>query len=285
MVLITVSQFWFERSSTLFSLRLVPKMKYIIENAILFDSDRKQISSASSPDVIVPLTTTASRLLEEIIKHPNRVLPRALLLKKVWEDNGYAPSDASLNNNISVLRKYFTSLSDTEIDLRTVPKIGFQLNASVVPYEEQTDAAGNDEVHETEITDVIQPASGRFASHTRYGVYIIFVGITVLTLLVTLVFLSLQDRGISTLNKKIQRMVRFEQCDVFNLSSDGIPFEKVLSQFPSVRSGCASKPANVYYDFSSLNKDRARHLFVSVCFKNDKSGYLKCENIKSYSLE
>ena len=106
-----------------------------------------------------------------------------------------------------------------------------------------------------------------------------------MTLLVVLAFLSLKDSGISTLNKKIQRMVKFEQCDVFNLSSDGIRFEKVLSQFPSIRSSCASKRANVYYDFSSLNKDRAKNLFVSVCFKNDKSGYQECENIKSYSLE
>ncbi|ENW5215467.1 transcriptional regulator [Enterobacter cloacae] len=260
-------------------------MKYIIENTILFDSESKQISSSSSPDVIVPLTTTASRLLEEIIKHPNRVLPRALLLKKVWEDNGYAASDASLNNNISVLRKYFASLSDNEIDLRTVPKIGFQLNAAVVLYEEQTDAAENDAVQGTESTNVIQPASVKFASYTLYGLYIAAACTTIVALLVALVFLSLQDRGISTLNKKVQRMARFEQCDVFNLSSDGIPFEKVLSQFPSVRASCATKTANVYYDFSSLNKDRARNLFVSVCFKNDKSGYQQCENIKYYSLD
>ncbi|HFS8112843.1 TPA: transcriptional regulator [Enterobacter asburiae] len=260
-------------------------MKYIIENAILFDSDSKQISSASSPDVIVPLTTTASRLLEEIVKHPNRVLPRALLLKKVWEDNGYAPSDASLNNNISVLRKYFTSLSDTEVDLRTVPKIGFQLNAFVALHEEQTDITEKNEVQELDRADAVQQTSGRFVSRRRYSVYLLSAGMTVVTLLVIMVFLSLQERGISTLNKKIQGMARFEQCDVFNLSSDGIPFEKVLSQFPSIRASCSSKPANVYYDFSSLNKARAKHLFVSLCFKNDKSGYLKCENIKSYSME
>jgi cholera toxin transcriptional activator len=259
-------------------------MKYIIENSILFDTERKNISSSSSPDVIVPLTTTASRLLEEIIKYPNRVLPRALLLKKVWEDNGYAASDASLNNNISVLRKYFSSLSDTEIDLRTVPKIGFQLNASVVLHEEQTDTDKNYAVQETENTYVMQPDSGSLALHTRHNLYISAAGTTILVLLVALAFLNVQDSGISTLNKKIQRIVRFEQCDVFNLSSDGTSFEKVLSKFPSIRSSCASKTANVYYDFSTLNKDRAKNLFVSICFKNDKSGYEKCENLKSYSM-
>lgn len=259
-------------------------MKYIIENSILFDSDRKQISSASSPDVTVPLTTTASRLLEEIVKHPNRVLPRALLLKKVWEDNGYAPSDASLNNNISVLRKYFTSLSDTEIDLRTVPKIGFQLNASVMLQEEHVDV-NESEGNEKANTDSVMPTSGGETSQKRYILYIASAGVAIAALLIAIVFLVLQDRGITTLNKKLQRVVRFEQCDVFNLSADAIPFEKVLSAFPSVRTSCSSKPANVYYDFSSLNKDRARYLFVSVCLKSNSSGYLKCENIKSYSLQ
>jgi|SRR5690606_4347310 len=260
-------------------------MKYIIENAVIFDSEKKQVFSSSNPDVIVPLTTTASRLLEEILKHPNKALPRAFLLKKVWEDNGYAPSDASLNNNISVLRKYFTSLSDTEIDLRTVPKIGFQLNATVLLHEEQQGATESDEILQIETPDAIQNTTRSFASHTRYRVYFFSACTTVVMLLISLVFLSLQDRGITTLNKKNQRIVRFEQCDVFNLSSDSIPFERVLSSFPSVLSLCSSKPANLYYDFSSLNKERAKHLFVSICFKHDKSGYLKCDNIKSYSLE
>lgn len=248
-------------------------MKYIIENSILFDSDRKQISTIPSPEVFVPLTTTASRLLEEIVKHPNRVLPRALLLKKVWEDNGYAPSDASLNNNISVLRKYFTSLSDTEIDLRTVPKIGFQLNASVVLHGKQAD------------TDSDVTSSDHVITHNHHVLYIVITGIAIVALLIAMMFLGVQDKGIATLNKKIQHVVKFEQCNVFNLSDDAIPFEKVLSTIPSVRTSCSSKPANVYYDFSSLNKARAKYLFVSVCLKSDTSGYLKCENIKSYSLQ
>ncbi|MDS1916211.1 winged helix-turn-helix domain-containing protein [Enterobacter asburiae] len=256
-------------------------MKYVIDNKILFDSDKKELSGLASQGVVVPLTTTASRLLEEMIKHPNRVLPRAMLLKRVWEDNGYAASDASLNNNISVLRKYFSSLSEVEIDLRTVPKIGFQLNATVIEQQDEVPEKEHKVMHATSIQDNTSLAEKKPDCMKR-RLLPTFI-ITLIILFAVMLYTLKGESELAVSQKQIHQMPNFQKCEIFSLSTENITFESVIKAFPLIQQQCSNKSGKVFYDFSSLSKDRTKNLFVSICLKNDKSGYTKCENLKSYS--
>ncbi|TDP13492.1 DNA-binding winged helix-turn-helix (wHTH) protein [Enterobacter sp. AG326] len=261
-------------------------MKYLINFEILFDSEKKELSAIKNHKIAVPLTTTASRLLEEIIQHPQKVLPRALLLKRVWEDNGYSASDASLNNNISLLRKYFSSLSNAEIDLMTIPKIGFQLNATVELQDEVT--KNEDQVDKKE--NIRQKGWKKYFLFLRsqleskeyisYSLIILFL-ITISFIILYFIFTDTEDIAIT--KRKTHKTGEIEKCAVFNLSTDSTTVKSVLEAYPIITELCKNTTGNVYYDFSSLSKERYRLLFVSVCLNNEKAGYIKCENLKSYS--
>lgn len=261
-------------------------MKYVINFEILFDSEKKELSAIKNHKITIPLTTTASRLLEEIVQHPQKVLPRALLLKRVWEDNGYSASDASLNNNISLLRKYFSSLSNAEIDLMTIPKIGFQLNATVELQDEVTKK--EDQVDKKE--NIRQKGWKKYFLFLRSQLeskeYISYTLITLFLITISFIilyFIFTDTEDIAITKRKTHKTGEIEKCAVFNLSTDSTTAKSVLEVYPIITELCKNATGNVYYDFSSLSKERYRLLFVSVCLNNEKAGYIKCENLKSYS--
>lgn len=82
---------------------------------------------------IVKLSNQASRLLLELIINHNKTLARQDLLKTVWADFGFTPSNNTLNVAISEIRKVFSSLGKDPCILITIPKIGFSLDADIEP--------------------------------------------------------------------------------------------------------------------------------------------------------
>lgn len=248
-------------------------MKYIIDDKLLFDSDAKKISALSRPDVLVPLTTTASRLLEEMVLHPHQVLLRSYLLKKVWEDKGYAASDASLNNNISQIRKYFSALSDSDIDLRTIPKTGFQLNVIVRCMSDDSNSNYN---FTDVVTDDAEVTKGYLSSK------IVYAAVSIIALTCIIISLLFQGGGVYFSEKKTAESGVYEKCTFFNLDKVSLDIKGVIDLFPYIKDKCKVSRSHVYYDLSSLRKDRAKTPYVSICEFNEKKGYEKCENIKHY---
>lgn len=255
-------------------------MNYLIDNSILFDPKAKSISSAKNPEVIIPLTTTATRLLLELVRQPNEVLSRAYLLKAVWEDNGYASSDASLNNNISVLRKNFATASETEVDLKTIPKLGFQLNAVV----ESADAVNADTSGDRRHDDDIQGTSGGRPAGDILSM-IFWILSAVLLLISAVLYFSQRQSPLQFSPKETVRVDQIGKCDAFSLSRTSASLSSVIERYPSLKDKCEEGPATLYYDFSDLTKDRTKNLFVAICYNSRSYGYQKCENIKSYSLQ
>ncbi|MGK3194779.1 winged helix-turn-helix domain-containing protein [Enterobacter soli] len=255
-------------------------MNYLIDNCIVFNPELKMISSKKNPDISIPLTTTATRLLEELVRKPNETLTRSYLLKAVWEDNGYASSDASLNNNISLLRKNFFTVSETEIALKTIPKTGFQLHALVEPFENQANDDNHNEaiqLDEQRNTLDKNPSSILFRSLLLVSV-IILISIAVL--------LVIHQKNV-ILFKEVNSVFvgKVGMCDAFNLSSTKVDLGIILQTYPVLKEKCENQSGIIYYDFSDLTKDRTKNLFVALCYQSENYGYQKCENIKSYSLQ
>jgi DNA-binding winged helix-turn-helix (wHTH) protein len=254
-------------------------MKYLIDKCIIFSPEDKLISSGKNPGVNIPLTTTATRLLFELVRKPNELLPRAYLLKAVWEDNGYASSDASLNNNISLLRKNFATVSNTEVDLKTIPKLGFQLNAVVESIEHVSPDIFGEEIPDTDLQDT---RDGRSAGRDVAKIFWI---ITVLALFISaVVYYSQRQIPLNTRDKETVLVDQLGKCEAFSLNQSSSNFGAVIEKYPFLKGKCAEEYASIYYDFSDLTKDRAKNLFVAICYHSKSYGYQKCENLKSYSL-
>lgn len=255
-------------------------MNYLIDNNIIFDSEKKIISSKKNPDVSIPLTTTSARLLGELVRRPNETLTRSYLLKAVWEDNGYASSDASLNNNISLLRKNFSTVSETEIDLKTIPKTGFQLYALVENFENLADDENHDEIVSLYKQDDI-PGKNYYSLLFRFLLLI-----AIIAIISSAVLLIVHKKNEIRFRESNNIFVgKLGKCDAFNLSNTKVDLGIIVETHPILKEKCDNQPGIIYYDFSDLTKDRTKNLFVALCYQSGNYGYQKCENIKSYSLQ
>ncbi|SHI14988.1 DNA-binding winged helix-turn-helix (wHTH) domain-containing protein [Pantoea sesami] len=104
---------------------------YIINETVIFDPDNKALYLKSEDAIEIKIPLTACYLMIYLIKNAGSVVERSELLENVWDKRGYTSSNASLNNNISILRKSYTELTGLELGLETIPKVGFKLNAKV----------------------------------------------------------------------------------------------------------------------------------------------------------
>ncbi|MEX3137548.1 transcriptional regulator [Serratia ureilytica] len=252
-------------------------MNYIIDGVLLFDSDKKLLSSTVNAHVSIPLTTTAARLLEEMLKTPNQVVSRSYLLKKVWEDNDYEPSDASLNNNISTLRKYFSSLCESEVKLITVPKVGFKLDAVISEPPSNTTCIPPH-------SDELKRNKKEHWGFTKKHAYT-FLLVALLMLTIAFIFTKQKNNQSLTKVKKVEHQANYERCTLYNIEDDrDVDVKMLINKFRLLEDLCKKNSAHIYYSLSPHDNKRAISDFIAICRKSNSSGKVKCENIKSYSL-
>lgn len=255
-------------------------MNYLIDNKILFNPEKKTISSNERPEIVISLTTTASRLLTQLVLNPDDVLSRPYLLKTVWEDHCYSSSDASLNNNISLLRKNLSAVSGAEIELKTIPKIGFQLNATIEILDISNEL-NTVEIYMDDNDIEAFPSKDRNRNDTQFIIFTIITAVIV----ASMIFVLQKQSDFKFAKKETISAELLGKCDTYSLAKTGTNFNVVLDKYPFLKDKCEEKTASIYYDFSDLTKDRTKNLFVAICYHSNYSGYHQCENIKSYSLQ
>lgn len=108
-------------------------MKYTINLIVVFDPEHRTLALNNNNQTAIELSKPSCRVLNELIKNSGDNLSRDSLLKNAWEDYGFPPSNASLNNCISDLRKSFISLGIEKPIIITLPKVGFRMEADIHP--------------------------------------------------------------------------------------------------------------------------------------------------------
>lgn len=106
-------------------------MKYIINNAIIYDAHKGTLSLSKSNDKEVVLLKPSQRLLSLFIEYNNEIVERERLLDEVWNNHGLTASNNNLSNYISGLRKTLSQLGQDDI-LVTYPRQGFKFVAESI---------------------------------------------------------------------------------------------------------------------------------------------------------
>ncbi|CAD83456.1 transcriptional regulatory protein, C terminal domain [Candidatus Blochmanniella floridana] len=109
-------------------------MKYIIHSNIAFDTTEYILTSLHDSHASIKLSTSAGRILEELIKNRNTGLPvtREHLFTTVWKTHGLEPSNGNLNQQVSLIRKTLTLLGLNSSSIITVPKRGLKINNQLI---------------------------------------------------------------------------------------------------------------------------------------------------------
>lgn len=104
-------------------------MNYLINEIIIVNNEGFKLKDQD--EIEIKLTDLPARLLEEMLTLQGKYITREMLLERVWENVGLQPSNSSLTQYISTLRKAFRTMGIEEDVILTIPKIGFKINKNI----------------------------------------------------------------------------------------------------------------------------------------------------------
>ncbi|EBP0972792.1 winged helix-turn-helix domain-containing protein [Salmonella enterica] len=106
-------------------------MLFEIEGRVYFRIDDGAIWEHNDKEGKLILSPIVARLLHLFIKERGRVISREEIMHYVWEKHGLEPSNNSLNQYVSQLRKLIDRFQLPDDSIRTVPREGFVLSSAL----------------------------------------------------------------------------------------------------------------------------------------------------------
>lgn len=105
--------------------------KFLIGQRFLFDPYDNSLIDQYESDELTRLGSNESRALSLLIEDPGAIITRHRLHEYVWREQGFEVDDSSLTQAISTLRKALKDSTKSPEFIKTVPKRGYQMIASV----------------------------------------------------------------------------------------------------------------------------------------------------------
>jgi DNA-binding winged helix-turn-helix (wHTH) protein len=267
-------------------------MKYIINLTVTFDPDNRLLILKSDTQQSVELSKPATRLLSELINNNRINLVRDDILKNVWEDYGFSPSNASLNNHISELRKAFTNLGISKDIIFTVPRVGFRMDAEIHPIQKIiTEQALSDD--KTTINEGLNVNPDRMSTEIgepkdRGSLYLSLKKHRMLSFVLALLLLLTTLIGMTTMihtkKESMSFLVTHEKCSIYNLN-DNKPDKdytaKIIKEMTEEGIDCSREDLDVFYAEAHPDNERLRVRLLAACSKIDATRYKNCLNYKT----
>ncbi|MBC3248972.1 hypothetical protein BFS14_19780 [Serratia fonticola] len=267
-------------------------MKYIINLTVTFDPDNRLLILKSDTQQSVELSKPATRLLSELINNNRINLVRDDILKNVWEDYGFSPSNASLNNHISELRKAFITLGVSKDIIFTVPRVGFRIDAEIHPVQavitEQVPSDDNVMINEGLNVNPIGMSVEISEPKDRSSLYLSLKKHRMLSFVLALLLLLTTLIGMTTLvhtkKESVNFLVLHEKCSIYNLN-DNKPDKdytaKIINEMTKEGIDCSREDLDVFYAEAHPDNERLRVQLLAACSKIDTSRYRNCLNYKT----
>ncbi|HGM5490725.1 TPA: transcriptional regulator [Serratia fonticola] len=267
-------------------------MKYIINLTVTFDPDNRLLILKSDTQQSVELSKPATRLLSELINNNRINLLRDDILKNVWEDYGFSPSNASLNNHISELRKAFSNLGINKDIIFTVPRVGFRMDAEIHPIQKAlTEAVPSEEI--PIINEGLNVSSNHASAEIsepkdRGSLYLSLKKHRMLSFVLALLLLMTVLIGMTTLihtkKESISFLLTHEKCRIYNLN-DNQPNKdyaaKIIKEMAAEGIDCSREDLDIFYAEAHPDNERLKVRLLAACSIIDSTRYKNCLNYKT----
>ncbi|OAT76144.1 hypothetical protein A9B99_11915 [Mangrovibacter phragmitis] len=266
-------------------------MNYLIANTVIYDTENGviQMQDAQHQDEAKTLTPTANRILALLLSAPGEVFKREDILDKVWESQGHAGSNSSLNQYISILRKTLSAWIDDDDIIISVPRVGFYFNSaiSVVPWVQAADEQPDGATNET------QP--GVTPSHPSERLPLIplvvnLVLIAAILLVSTLAVKNYREVHVSPLYSKVYPQGKLGLCQLNAWQKLSPEMRKNTLEIlniaaPELKEKCLSEPAVVYFQIQNqVYLGRAGRIFIATCSQEKGlNNLLYCDSTYKYN--
>lgn len=282
-------------------------MYFILNKCLKFNPDVNEISLINDQHNSVVLSKPATRLLLTLIQNANNVVTRGFLLKNVWEDYGYTPSNNNLYMAISELRKAFTSLWKGIDLIKTVPKVGLMLETTVDVFEKKAGTlkkqpSTNSSTEEKEIKSEkiilvkseesptsFNELNPSFLKDTRSYLKIKTLISLVIVITSVIYFISNFEKKLPIGTSKDEYAFKYGTCEVFShdLSigsvSDKEMFKSnVIEKLKQYDISCVNVKRNIYYQTNFGRGNNKGSYLIASCTYIHNSDSRKCETIHEF---
>lgn len=177
-------------------------MIYKINEIVRFKPADGAIWSIESPEQVINLTITNCNLLCLLLNKKGEVLSREQILEDIWDKQGLRSSNNTLNQYISILRRTFSLLGIDDEVIKTIPKVGFSLNASISVEKECND----------EPVKAVEKEKSPKRNHNNY---IYAVALSVMAVFIAALFTYvLYKNSAYSLDTSIVNIGKFDACNV-----------------------------------------------------------------------
>ncbi|PSV55280.1 transcriptional regulator [Photobacterium sp. GB-1] len=123
--------------------------KFLIGQRFIFDPNDNSLIDKLENNELIRLGSNESRALSLLIEDPSLIITRQRIHDYVWREQGFEVDDSSLTQAISTLRKALKDSTKSPAFVKTVPKRGYQIIATVDPYVDEEDMDSNVAAQET----------------------------------------------------------------------------------------------------------------------------------------
>jgi DNA-binding winged helix-turn-helix (wHTH) protein len=249
-------------------------MHFILNGSIKFNPELCEISIVNENENCITLSKPATRLLEELIRQSKTVVSRDELIKKVWDDYGFTPSNNNLYMAISELRKSIRILGDRSEMIVTVPRSGIKIQADI----ESVYNGGGQKLTSVAPKEKKAKASWRVFLFRVAGGGVCFVSIILAAKAIV------DNSRVLIRDVSYNETFRYEKCDVSFIGKI-LPSEikslqdEVVVKLRKYNINCQENSQKVYFSPENTRSNMSRELFLGVC-KMDGGEGARCLTIK-----
>lgn len=242
-------------------------MTYIIDDRLIFRAEDGALWLKDRYAEKIILTPIVARLLHFFLQEQGKVLSRETILYRVWEDYGLEPSNNSLNQYVSQIRKILFESGLPDNVIRTIPRFGFSFSSELLVVTESNEATKSDHIVYKNDGLLV----GKKHDFTIQIYTVIFIILFVITPFLTEILTSKIQR--EEMKVTPVQIGKVDHCIVYSLlmgRNSILPDTFLLAQHFIKEKGINCRKDNDVYFFASngMITQQSGRVFISSCHKS-----------------
>ncbi|MFV8984682.1 winged helix-turn-helix domain-containing protein [Serratia fonticola] len=259
-------------------------MVFTIFNMIAFRSEDGAMWNIAQPDRRLTFTTIPTRLFAYLLENADRMVGREELLNNIWNKYGLEPSNNSVNQYISLIRKSLIELGCDEEIIKTLPRVGFFIAGDIVSRSQETQQSVASVGTET------PPAKEQSRLQRGYKPSLLVISLIISTLLVLQPFRSATGRlDYSFPKSTLYKIGNIATCPLYALraSSPDVAArkEKLAEELAAAHAPCVNNEVFIFYSDEHYAYQQSGRAFITRCINSDHtlSHFSDCKAVYAFA--
>ncbi|WP_025123474.1 MULTISPECIES: helix-turn-helix domain-containing protein [unclassified Serratia (in: enterobacteria)] len=243
-------------------------MVFTIFNVVAFRSEDGAMWNIAQPDRRLSLTTIPARLFTYLLENADKMVGREELLNNIWDKYGLEPSNNSVNQYISLIRKSLSELGCDEEIIKTIPRMGFYITGEMVSRNLDTLQSVVSAIAEA------QPAKEQPRPRRGYKPALLALSVIISTLLILQPFRSATGRlDYSFPKSTLYKIGTIDTCPVYSLT-EGSSYtaarkQQLAQELSAAHAPCISDEVFIFQAGEHYAYQQSGRAFIARCADTD----------------